>query len=130
MGGGIFDDADVISRYTRAQAIREGTLIDVTAAAREHGIKYPVAITVMAHRTCVALTPAAERAGNDLTGRLCDVLTMLVHGIRRNRDKSEFSFTVCCVVDEIEAEDVELRAVAGGGDNGEPVVTVMLDWED
>jgi hypothetical protein len=40
----MFDHTDVIHRYTRADAIRDGVLIDVTAVAREAGLRYPVAI--------------------------------------------------------------------------------------
>jgi hypothetical protein len=41
----IFDEADLIHRYTRVEAIRDGVLIDVSAVAREAGIRYPVALT-------------------------------------------------------------------------------------
>ena len=36
---------EVIYSYTRAQAIEDGVLIDVTRMAQEAGFKYPVAIT-------------------------------------------------------------------------------------
>ena len=38
----LFADADVIHAYTRSQAIEDGVLVDVTAAAREAGFKIPV----------------------------------------------------------------------------------------
>ena len=41
----MFEDADIISRYSRADAFRDGTLVDMTAAAREAGIRYPTALT-------------------------------------------------------------------------------------
>ncbi|MCY4511649.1 MAG: hypothetical protein OXG35_32490, partial [Acidobacteria bacterium] len=43
--GSLFEDADVIHRYTRAQAIKDGTLVDVTETAREAGWRFPVALT-------------------------------------------------------------------------------------
>jgi hypothetical protein len=41
----MFEEADLIHRYTRAQAIADGVLIDVSAVARKAGITYPVALT-------------------------------------------------------------------------------------
>jgi hypothetical protein len=37
----LFDNADLIHHYTRADAIADGTLIDVSAAAREAGGRTP-----------------------------------------------------------------------------------------
>ena len=67
-------DFELISVYTRADALAEGNLIDVTETAREAGIKIPVALTRAVWDRYVALTPAAEQAGNDEQGRLWDVL--------------------------------------------------------
>jgi hypothetical protein len=50
----MFDDADLIHRYTRADALRDGVLIDVSAAAREAGIRFPVALTFVADGTVPA----------------------------------------------------------------------------
>jgi hypothetical protein len=41
----MFEDADLIHSYTRTDALRDGVLIDVSAVAREAGIRYPVALT-------------------------------------------------------------------------------------
>jgi hypothetical protein len=51
------EDADLIHRYTRADAIRDGVPIDVSATAREAGFKYPVALTTAAWATCVTGPP-------------------------------------------------------------------------
>lgn len=127
---GLWDNAPLISSYSRADAIADGTLVDVTGpATREHGIKHPVAFTAAAHASVVALTPAAERAGNDVTGRLCDVFTMYRHAARRARSAREMRFTVLCVVDEIEPVDVELKATIGPGDDASPVITLSLAEE-
>ena len=47
---------EVISIYTRAQALADGILIDAGSMAREAGFKWPVAITVAAWEDCVAWT--------------------------------------------------------------------------
>ena len=44
----------VISSYSRAQAIEDGVLIDVSEMAREAGFKHPVALTSAAWEDCVA----------------------------------------------------------------------------
>lgn len=42
---GPWDGAEVISVHTRAQALEDGVLVDVTDWAREAGFKFPVAVT-------------------------------------------------------------------------------------
>ena len=46
----MFEEADLIYSYTRADAIRDGVLIDVTATAQEAGIRWPVAVTCARER--------------------------------------------------------------------------------
>src|SRR5262249_42765183 len=41
----MFDEGDLIHSYTRAGALRDGVLIDVSATAKEAGFNYPVALT-------------------------------------------------------------------------------------
>ena len=71
----MFENADLIHRYTRADAIRDGVLIDVSATAREAGFRWPVALTCAAWERCVAVPPGV--ACQDQAGRLWDVLWML-----------------------------------------------------
>ena len=44
-GKGFWDDAEIIYPYTRAQALEDGVLVDVSEIAKEAGIKFPVALT-------------------------------------------------------------------------------------
>ncbi len=123
-------DTDCISSYTRAQAIEDGVLVDVTAMAREAGLKYPVALTRAVWAMCVVLSPAAERACNDQTGRLWDVLWMLWIAAKRARaGTSEIVFAIRCVTTTVTPSHVALRAIVGPGDDAEPVITVMLPDE-
>ena len=62
-------DPDLISAYSRSEALADGLLVDVTETAREAGFLYPVALTRAAWELCVALGPPAKRAGNDEHGR-------------------------------------------------------------
>ena len=63
-------DPKLISSYTRAEALADGVLVDVSETAREAGFVLPVALTRAAWDACVALSPAAKRACNDEGGRL------------------------------------------------------------
>jgi hypothetical protein len=76
----MFDDADLIHRYSRADALCDGVLIDASRAAREAGFHYPVALTAAAWAKCVAVSPGV--VCQDDAGRLWDVLTMLRFAIR------------------------------------------------
>ena len=65
----------MIYQYTRAQAIEDGMLIDVTETAREAGITIPTALTAAVWERCVAVPEKATC--QDEMGRLWDVLTVL-----------------------------------------------------
>jgi len=135
-------DADVIHTYTRRQAIEDGVLVQLSGPGYEGdawipemvaeiGYRAPVAITAAAFAKCVELTPAAERACNDLKGRLWDVLYMLRLAIGRSRpDQDTVWFDVWCVVNRAKPQEVRLKSVCGPGDDAEPVLTIMLPEED
>jgi hypothetical protein len=127
----MFENADLIHRYTRADAIRDGVLIDVSATAREAGIRWPVALTCAVWGRCVRV-PAGV-LGQDEVGRLWDVLWLLACAARRGAgDGDEVRFSVHVRNDNRERTPplVWLKAVCGPGDDGEPVVTVMMPEED
>ncbi len=130
-----WEEAEVISVYTRRQAIEDGVLVDLTQPellnlVKEAGFKYPVAMTTEAFMDCVALTPAAKRAGNDIKGRLWDVLWMLRTTIREARGEGGniTMFKLLCITDRRRL--CTLKAICGPGDDGEPVITIMHPWQD
>jgi hypothetical protein len=55
----MFENAEVIHRYTRADALRDGVLIDTSPTAREVGIKFPVALMAAAWAKRVTLPASA-----------------------------------------------------------------------
>jgi hypothetical protein len=126
----MFEEAEVIHRYSRADALRDGVLIDVSATAREAGIVWPVALTSAVWERCVSVPPGVEC--QDEAGRLWDVLWLLVCAIRRSCGGAEVGFGVHVRNDNSERTPplVRLKALFGPGDHGEPVVTVMLPEED
>jgi hypothetical protein len=122
-------DPELISAYSRSEAFADGLLVDVTETAREAGFLYPVALTRAAWELCVALSPPAKRAGNDVRGRLWDVIWMMRWAVGRGRGGPDIAFELLCVTTSVRPSRVALRAVVGPGDDAEPVVTVMLRGE-
>ena len=126
----MFEEADLIYRYTRAQAVADGVLIDVSAVAREAGIAYPVALTRAAWERCVTVPPGVEC--QDEAGRLWDVLWLLRLALGRSDGGPEVRFGVHVRDDNREGTPplVRLKALCGPGDAGEPVITLMMPGED
>lgn len=119
----------LISSYSRAQAIEDGTLVDVTEVAREAGIKFPTVLTREVWESYVALSPAAEAAGNDERGRLWDIVWMFrCAGVRA--DVSELRFQLYVVTTSLEPELITLKAICGPGDDEAPVITILLPEQD
>jgi len=77
---------DVISVYTRAQALADGVLIDAGPMAYEAGFRWPVAITAGAWADCVAWsdTDSERQTHQDQSGRLWDMLFMAAYAARTN----------------------------------------------
>jgi hypothetical protein len=118
----------VIFAYSRAQAIQDGVIIDISHLAREAGFRYPVAMTAGAWHACVRISPSDHV--HDEVGRLWDVLNVLRFMISESPGGSELRFFVT-VCDENEVcRQVRLRSVCQPGDNAEPVITIMLQDED
>jgi hypothetical protein len=127
---------EVISVYTRAQALADGVLIDAGPMSREAGFRWPTAITAGAWADCVAWDDAdSERQTHqDQSGRLWDVLFMAAYAARANANAgSELLFELYRVPRDGEATEAaltRLKLVAGPGDDGEPVMTILLPNED
>jgi hypothetical protein len=126
----MFEEADLIHRYSRADALRDGVLIDVSATAREAGIRWPVALTRAAWERCVSVPPGV--ACQDEAGRLWDVLWMLRCAIGRSDGGRVVRFALHVRNDNRDRTPplVRLKALCGPGDEGEPCITVLLPEED
>jgi len=130
MSNNFMASAEVIHCYSRAQALEDGGLIDVSAIAKEAGFRFPVALTAAVWGDCVAWQGCSEKAAQDEAGRLWDVLAMATYQTRRvHEDRAVF--TVLRVPrGGRQAEPVRLVAHIGPGDQGEPVITIMQPGED
>jgi hypothetical protein len=124
-------DTVVIHTYTRAQALADGTLIDLSPLAAEAGFRYPVAVTAAVWQI---LEPSAElaRLGQSATGRAWDVLQVLRAVIRHSGHTDRIPFAPLFVLDAAypTPQPVQLWALCGPGDDEAPVITVMCEGED
>lgn len=105
---------EYISKYTRADAIEDGVLIDVSPLAKEAGFKFPVGITTGIN----ALTD-----GKDFKGIVWDILNVLRYKAKGGGERINF-------VVRVGHKDVYMVALCHGGDNLEPVITISLPGED
>ena len=121
---------DLVFAYTRAEAIADGVLVDVSEMAKEAGFKYPVALTSTVYARYVEVPPGVE--GQDKEGRLWDILNMLLFAVRQSRGKSELLFKLYVLVKagDVEPTLVTLKSVCGPSDDATPCITIMMPDED
>ena len=128
----------MIHSYSRAEAIEDGMLLDVTPIASGMGFRYPTAITHAVWHDCIAWDDAeGERKGivHDETWRLHHVLARLLNAIRAltsgPEDRILFDILrVPCAGASDAAAAVSLMSVCGPGDTLEPVITISFPGED
>jgi hypothetical protein len=120
----------VIHCYSRAQAIADGVLIDVTEMAKEAGFYFPVALTHAVWCSCVEVPPGVE--GQDEKGRLWDILIMLRFAIQHRPRGTELLFQLHVRNDNRNATPplISLKAVCGPNDDETPCLTIMEPNED
>jgi hypothetical protein len=134
----------VIYAYTRAQAIEDGVLVDVSTMAKEAGIKLPTVITAAVHAEYVAV-PEALKGVQDEAGRLWDIVWMCAVAIRSGEIQgSEGMFQLIVATPENvpwrsnekrhegsrTQRLVTLKAVCGPSDDGAPCLTILRPEED
>ena len=118
----------VIFAYTRAEAIADGVLIDVSEMAREVGIDCPTAITAGAWGQYVRVPAGVE--GQDEKGRLWAVLNMLYSALRSVPKDDKILFDVLVKNNNDLPRPIALKAICGPGDTPDFVITIMLPYED
>lgn len=121
----LFDESDVIYRYTRAQAVADGVLVDLSKWAREVGFRYPVACTTAVWADINAI-PTSREGCEDVRGRAHDVLTMAALAARRGGTQTLFKVRLNVGRQRM----MEYRLACGPGDDAEPVITLLKPDED
>ena len=134
----------MIYSYTRAQAIEDGVLVDLCQhptpedpelddlrqLVLEAGFKVHAAMTATAFAEAVCSIGADLPAGQSIEGRLWDVLFVLRMAIRAHRNTDRVHFQVSVYDGPRKRRTVRLWSLIGPGDDGEPVLTIMLEGED
>jgi len=122
---------DVIHSYSRAQAIEDGVLVDLMQnelgdVSRQH-YKRPIACTLAVFEI---MRKAVENPHycQDYAGILHDMLWMS-KVVRRPIDDSTATFRVI-IQGAGRCKYHTFKFVVGPGDQGEPVITIMLPNED
>ncbi len=114
---------EVVFSYSRAQAIEDGVLVDLShVASIKDCWKYPFACT----STVWAIIEAAlQQEGQDIEGICHDISWMAFVAIRRADDLQQVKFKVF-----IAGKRHTLKLHFGPGDTPAPVLTLMLPHED
>lgn len=126
------DGFDLIHRYTRAQAIADGMLVDLTEWASattgfHGGFRVPVAVTASVWNDLEAIPPRYQGM-QDVRGRAHDLLWMASLAVRRGGSKDMLLFQVHLSVGRRTLQTYKL--MIRPGDSGEPVVTILRPDED
>jgi len=142
------EEPQLIYSYTRAQAIEDGVLVDVTNATDASGqrlspFRYPVAMTRAVWETTIGAGGVWEDeadgeavlklpGGQDVAGRMHDVFWMLRCALARPHARpDEVNFSVLVDVNgDGRKTKVDLWSKCGPDDTAEAVLTIMLTTED
>ena len=109
--GDFFRDALIISRYSRAQGILDVVLIPITDIAKQHGFTL---------HTVITSNLAAEI---DTESQLPVLLKSFHEKIKRQQESGEMMSTQTITTS---GKVITVYLHIGGGDVGEPVLTLML----
>lgn len=124
---------DMISSYSRSDAIADGVLIPVSGdLCKEAGITFPVCMTDTVWNEYIDPSHLGDLPGQSIEGRLWDLLWMFRCAVRSGNgrgDRIRYSVLFQMKPDGAPIE-VDLIAVCGPGDEGEPVITIMVPGED
>lgn len=126
---------EVIYSYTRAQAIDDGNLVDVSETATEAGFRVPVALTRAAWADCVEWSEEDSRrqTHQDQAARLWNVLWMAFLAARRAKGEQSLRFQLYRVPRGgrgMRPRLTQLVCNIGPDDQGEPVITIVMPGED
>ena len=122
---------NVIYAYTRKQALEDGIQVDVSSAAKEAGIRFPVFLTRSVYDAYVAVPPNV--AGQDEAGRLWDIAWMLRYAMKCSREGcNRIPVSVYVRNDNRSPRLVKLVAVCDALDidDPQPAITLMMPDED
>jgi hypothetical protein len=122
--------------YNRAQAIKDGILVDVTDMAKAVGVKWHVAVTSSVWSDFIEWTDYDRRRQGlqDTEGRLWHVVFVLHWALKNSNKTNDVIFYELHILPRdgfsYVARRTRLKAVVSYGDYMEPVITIMLPDKD
>ncbi len=117
----MLEEADLIFSYSRADAIRDGVLIDVSSRAKTLGYRIPVALTAGLYD----LLAAGASDETEISARVDLLLIALRNSTAGSPGAGErLDFVIKAVA------PLSVWALCGPGDTPAPVLTVLLPHED
>lgn len=123
---------EVIHSYSRAEALDDGVLVDVSKTASEAGFIFPVAVTAGVWAD-VNDIPEAKQGIQDTEGRLWDLLFSAAQRCKKstgNRAEKGDGLLFDLIMHVGEAPYYHAKVHLGPGDEMEPVITVLRPDED
>ena len=126
------EDDFVIYKYTRAEAIEDGVLIDqpLTGLAHQYGINFHCAMS-QALYALIKPPGTGEEVTKEIEWRMWDMLTMFRDAVWYDQNKShQLTFVFGLTKRPGQFEEITVKAVCGPGDDETPVLTFMLPDED
>lgn len=132
----MFTEADIIHRYTRAQALADGVLVAVPETLqKEAGFRIPVAMTSAVYEDCVAWSVAdseRQQVAQDQDARLWDLLAMARFAAHCEPERSLVAFDLTRYPrrgGNGNPRRTRLVMTIHQGDAAEPVITIMQPGE-
>jgi hypothetical protein len=118
---------------TRAQALADGLLIDISDFAKEAYFRCPMAATGNLFYNYLSPHYDLLSWGQSLSARILDTLAVLKTAIRANPTARQLTFTASFVMlmEHTPAPiPVQITATLGHGDDGKPVITLSQAEDD
>lgn len=120
---------NIIYSYTRFQALQDGVLVDLNQfiPVKESGYKYPIACTAAVYEI-IERAVANKQFHNSHSGVVWDILWMSRIGVLKKWESGQL-FQV--IINGAGRKTIYNFVIeVSGGDDGEPVLTIMLPGED
>ena len=128
---------DIIFSYTRTQAIADGVLIPVSPElCKDAGVIIPVCVTDTLWNGYIDPVNLSQLPGQSVEGRLWDLLWMFRNCASspqwRGADRIRYRVIFLMKTGKTRSrqETVTVIGACGPGDDGEPVITLMLPEDD
>lgn len=123
-----FDEEPIYS-YTRFQALQDGVLVDLNQyiAVKDSGYRYPVACTAAVFEI-IDRAVKNKKFHNDYSGVVWDILWMSrIAPLKKWKTGQLFQV----IINGAGKRTIyNFKIEVSGGDDGEPVLTIMLPGED